>query len=90
MSRILNTYQEVDLHIDNLCFMFSQGFIPTYYQLALMKGLAQATEGIVLYFFTELGKRNRKIIEDYFAVDLQTNTNFKPLNRRKKDLESLL
>lgn len=72
MSKLLNTYAECDIHIDNMIFMHENcGYVPVYYQVSLMKALAKAQEGIVLYFFQELGKRSPKILCTYFGSPIQ-------------------
>ncbi len=92
MPRVLNTFGEVDLHTDNLNYMYKQnGFIPVYYQMALITALSKASEGIVLYFFEQLSKKNNKVMSEYFGNPLEIpSTIVKPNTNRVSDLNKLL
>jgi len=90
MSKLLNSRHEIDLHIDNLCFMYSEtGYIPVYYQLALIKGLSGTTEGMVLYFMQELSAKNKQLLIDYFGTPVELEIPLCPTGRIE-ELKNLL
>jgi hypothetical protein len=69
MAKILSTYGETDLHIKNVLFMIEKnGYLPIYYQMALIKGLTQADSGIILYFYTQMAEKNFTALMQYFGM----------------------
>lgn len=71
IAKIFNTYDDVDIHVKILTYMFKQqDYIPVFYQMALIKGLSSASEGIVLQFFAELAKKNIELLYKYFGTPM--------------------
>lgn len=73
MAGFFRTYNDVDSHIDILVYLHSKnGYIPIFYQMAVINSLSVAIPGLVMYFFAELNKRNKQLMIDYFGspVDL--------------------
>jgi len=91
MAKFLCSKHEVDIHVKNLEYMYKKDkYIPAFYQIALIKGLANAPAGCVLYFFTEINKLGVDFVQTYFGSPVDFEIEPKVTTRRIKELEDLL